>query len=183
MTNINSRWVRYLSVLEIVPLMLFIIARTYDLDMPQRIFIGGVLSILAFALCVFLSIKFTPLYFGTNLFFILMSAILILPFPSLQTFFLDLREAGMFFAILIVGFVWLRLSPYGLLPPAQVPPDSKKYSWILFGIYAFCPVIAVHFKGDENLAGALPFVIIIVAEKVLSHFQYREMKKNFEYAK
>ena len=186
--KLNNRWIKYLSILEIMPLIVFILVRIFHLDMPQRIFIGGGLSMLVFGLYssrlnVSRNIKFTPLYFGTNLFFVIVSAILILPLTSLQIFLLDLREAGMFLAIVIVGFVWQYMSPAGLFPPAEVLPESKKYSWILLGIYALSPVIALYFKGNEDLAGALPFTIIIVTEKVLNYFRTREMKRNLEYVR
>lgn len=182
--KISDRWIRFLSLIEIAPLILFIVSRTYGLDMTNRILIGGGVAILVFAFYALRSIiKFTPLYFGTNLFFVITSIVLVLPFPTMHTFLLDLREVGMFLAILIVGFVWQNLSPTGLFPTAQVRPESKKYSWVLLGIYALCPAIAHYFKGDENLAGALPFGIIIVADQLLYYFQSRETRGRVDYVK
>ncbi|MFP5390882.1 MAG: hypothetical protein ACLGI6_04945, partial [Gammaproteobacteria bacterium] len=60
---------------------------------------------------------------------------------------------------------------------------TNRYSRILLGAYALCPAIAMYFKGNENLAGALPFIFITVAEKALIFCQAREMKRNLQYAK
>ena len=186
--KLNDRRINYLALLEIVPLIIFILVRMFNLDITQRIYIGGGLSVLLFGIYASRlnasgNIKFTPLYFGTNLFFVVVSAILILPLTSLQIFLLDLREAGMFISIVIVGFIWQHMSPTGLFPPAEVPFETKKYSWILFGIYILTPAIALYFNGNEDLAGALPFTIIIVADKLLSYFKTREMKRNLQYVK
>jgi len=182
--KVANLWLKVLAVLETVPLTLFLLARTYNFDMPQRIFIGGAASIFVFC-CFYASrkIKFTPLFFGTNLFFVTMSAILILPVPSLQIFFLDLREVGMFLSILIVGLAWHISSPFGLLSRAQLSPKSKRFSWMLLGIYTLTPAISHYFKGDENLAGALPFVIIVIAEIVLNYLLHREIQRSLDYAK
>jgi hypothetical protein len=184
--GIASLWGKLHSMLllmfEMVPLMLFLVAKSYDFGMPKRIFIGGGAAILVFCLYAIWKnvIKFTPLNLGVNLFFVWASIILILPLPSLHIFFLELGEVGMYTTVLIV-FVWQHLNPRGLTPSAQEQTDNQKYSWVLLGICALCLVVAHYFKGNENLAGALPYMIILFSDMVLNYFKSREMKRNLEY--
>ena len=180
--NIDGRLERLLSVLEIAPLMAFVFVRTFGFAMPHRIFIGGALSILIFCLLAWRRARFTPLYFSTNVFFVMVSAILILPFASVANLFLALGEVGMFLTIFVVVCAWHISSPGGLFSCDQVPFASKKYSRVLLVIYAICPAISLYFKGNENLAGALPFIILTVAEKTLIFCQARETKRNLQYA-
>ena len=188
LSKLANRWVRHLSILEITPLIVFVLARFYDIDITHRIYIGGGVSMLVFGfylsrLNAIQNITFSPLYFGTIIFFVLVSAILILPLTIMQIFLLDLREAGMFFTIVIIAFVWHHISPTGLFPPTEALSENKKYSWILLCIY-FCTIpVSLYFKGNEDLAGALPFTIIIVAEKVVNYFKTRDIKRNLEYVK
>jgi hypothetical protein len=163
----------FISSSEMLPLMVFILIRTFGFDIPHRILTGGVLATCIFALYFVTKIKFSPPYFATNLFFILAGAILLLPFPTLSQFFLNLGEVGMFLTILIVGFCWHLTSPHGVLTPTETPPKTKVFSWALLGVFVICPLLAWHFKGNENLAGGLPFIIIVITEKALSYFQSR----------
>ena len=163
----------FIYSIEMLPLMVFILVRTLGLEIPQRILIGEVLSICIFALYFFTKIKFSPPYFATNIFFIFAGTILLLPFPVLSQFFLNLGEVGMFLTIFIVGFCWHFKSPHGVLTPTDIPPKTKVFSWALLGVFVICPFLASHFKGDENLAGGMPFFIIVFAEKALSYFQSR----------
>lgn len=174
---------RILPLLEFLPLMAFVAVRNFDFDMPHRIWTGGALTILVLAALRGLRVAYTPLFFGTNLFFIFASVILLSPFQNLKTFFLDLGEVGMFLIILIVGLIWLLTHVSGLFAATLQTPVSKKYSWYLLLVYSLCPLIAWHFKGNENLAGALPFIIITVADKVLYNFHLRETKRKLQYVK
>lgn len=163
----------FISSIEMLPLMIFILVRHFELDIPQRILIGGVLALCIFAVYFITTIKFSPPYFATNIFFVLASAILLLPFAALSKFFLDLGEVGMFLSILIIGFCWHFASPYGVLTPTETPPKNKAFSWALLGVFVMCPLLAWHFKGNENLAGGLPFIIIVITEKLFSYLQSR----------
>ena len=163
----------FISSIEMLPLMVFIFARGFEFAMPQRIIIGGILAVCIFTLYFVSKIRLSPPYFATNIFFILASTILLLPFPALSQFFLDLGEVGMFLTILIVGFCWHFVSPYGLLTPGEAPPKTKVFSWALLGVLIICPFLSWYFKGNENLAGGLPFIIIVITEKIFGYFQSR----------
>ena len=173
--RINTLQQIFISSIEMLPLMVFILVRHFEFDMPQRILLGGFLSLCILFLYFITTIKFSPPYFATNMFFILAGAVLLLPFQSLSEFFLHLGEVGMFLTILIIGFFWHFLSPYGVLTPAENPPKNKFFSWVLLGVFLMCPVLAWYFKGNENLAGGLPFIIIVITEKALSYFQSKNL--------
>lgn len=179
----EDRWAFVQLLLEKLPLIAFVAVRSFGPSMPQRIFIGAALAILVCLLQLSRRIPFSPLYFATNLFFILAAAILLSPFTALADLALALAEVGMFGTILLVAALWHAWSPTGLFSNAPPTPSSKKYSWVLLGVYALAPGIALYFKGNENWAGALPFILITVAEKTLIYCQSREMKRNLQYAK
>lgn len=182
----DDRWALWYPVIEKLPLIVFVLVRSAGLTMSQRIFIGGAVAILTGLLQIGRHIPFTPLYAATNLFFILAGVILIppfAPFTAIAELALALAEVGMFSTILIVAVVWHARSPTGLLTGVPPGPIAKKYSWILLGMYALCPGIALYFKGNENWAGALPFIFLTVSEKTLVFCQFRELKRNLRYAK
>ena len=173
----------FLTGLELVPLTFFLAARSYDAEMPKRILIAGGVAFLFF----FIHAKWkkfithAPINIGVNLFFIWASIILILPLPALQIFFLKLGEVGMYTTVLIV-FVWQYFNSRGPITSAQDPTENKKYSRVLIGICLFSIVIAHYFKGNENLAGAMPYMIILFSSMGLTYFQSRAIKRNLEYA-
>ncbi len=169
---------RFLFLLEIVPLLVFVAIRALGLDMTQRILVAGSCALAALVLLRVLRVAYTPLFFATNVFFIFAASLLLSPFDGLSAFFLYLGEVGMFVTILLIGFVWLLSQDAGLFHPSTAAGiKHKRYSWLLLLVYAACLPIAWTFKGNENLAGALPFMMITVAEKVFYHLQLREIKR------
>lgn len=169
---------RFLFLLEIVPLLVFVAIRALGLDMTQRILVAGACALVALLLLRALRVAYTPLFFATNVFFIFAASLLLSPFEGLAAFFLYLGEVGMFVTILLIGFIWLLSQDAGLFHPSTAAGiKHKRYSWLLLLVYAACLPIAWTFKGNENLAGALPFMMITVAEKLFYQLQLREIKR------
>lgn len=169
---------RFLFLLEIVPLLVFVAIRALGLDMTQRILVAGSCALAALVLLRALRVAYTPLFFATNVFFVFAASLLLSPFDGVSAFFLYLGEVGMFATILLVGFIWLLSQDGGLFSPTPAAGlQHKRYSWWLLLVYAACLPIAWTFKGNENLAGALPFMLITVAEKLFYKLQMREMAR------
>ncbi|MGM9515189.1 hypothetical protein ACS5PK_13115 [Roseateles sp. DB2] len=169
---------RFLFLLEIVPLLVFVAIRALDLDMTQRILVAGGCALTALLLLRVLRVSYSPLFFATNVFFVFAASLLLSPFDRLSAFFLYLGEVGMFVTILLIGFIWLLSQDGGLFSPTEAAGlPHKRYSWWLLLVYAACLPIAWKFKGNENLAGALPFMLITVAEKLFYKLQLRDMKR------
>ena len=169
---------RFLFLLEIVPLLVFVAIRALGLDMTQRILVAGSCALAALVLLRVLRVAYTPLFFATNVFFVFAASLLLSPFDGLSALFLWLGEVGMFVTILLIGFVWLLSQDAGLFHPSTAGGvKHKRYSWLLLLVYAACLPIAWTFKGNENLAGALPFMMITVAEKLFYQLQLREIKR------
>ena len=173
-----------LSTFELVPLLLFLVAKSYDAEMPKRILIGGGAAVVFFCIHAIWKkiITLAPINLGVNLFFIWASIFIILPLPALEILFLKLGEVGMYATVLIV-FVWQYFNSRGPITSAQDPTENKKYSRILIGICAFSIVVAHYFKGNETLAGAMPYMIILFTSMGITYFQSRAIKRNLQYVK
>ncbi|HLO95639.1 MAG TPA: hypothetical protein VK195_15105 [Burkholderiaceae bacterium] len=169
---------RFLFLLEIVPLLVFVAIRALGLDMTQRILVAGGCALAALLLLRALRVAYTPLFFATNVFFVFAASLLLSPFDGVSAFFLWLGELGMFAVLLLIGFVWLLSQKGGLFSPTPAAGlKHKRYSWWLLLVYAACLPIAWAFKGNENLAGALPFMLITIAEKFFYKLQLRELER------
>jgi len=168
---------RCLSLLEQIPIMLFVAARYWGFEIQGRIFIGAAAALPFFALWAARRVRPSSLFLGTNVFFALVAAVLLLPFQGLKDAFLALGEAGMFAVIWASAVVWFLSDPSGLLKTGGEPAGTK-YPLLLLAMYSVCPPFAYHFKGNENVAGALPFVLLMLTEKILGFLQFRESRRN-----
>lgn len=162
-----------LSSLEMLPLMAFIMVRALDVEIAGRILLAGGLASLVFGARCATRFRMSALYFSTNIFFLLASLILLSPFDDLRQFFLQLGEVGMFACIFILSLAWHFFAANGILDPVPHGKKSKIHSWALLGVMFACLFISSHFRGNENLAGGLPFILIVIAEKLLAHMQLR----------
>lgn len=168
-----------LSMVEQLPMALFLFGRGLGLNISERILIGAAPSLPILYGYARRSISPTPLYLGTNLFFVLIGAALLVPVARLRDTLLRLGEVNMFAVILACGLVWHWTSPSGLMTgSADRPPGGKKYSLMLLMVYAACPVLAFRFQGNENLAGALPFILLLISGKLLGLLHSREPTRN-----
>ena len=93
----------FFSSFEMLALTLFIFARTFDLDIVQRIFLGGAVTVFSTVLYIFVKFRVSPLYFSTNVFFVFASAMLLVNVGGIGEFFLFLREIGMFLFIFVIS--------------------------------------------------------------------------------
>ncbi|WP_045857581.1 hypothetical protein [Teredinibacter purpureus] len=163
----------FFSSFEMLALTLFIFARTFDLDIVQRIFLGGAVTVFSTVLYIFVKFRVSPLYFSTNVFFVFASAMLLVNVGGIGEFFLFLREIGMFLFIFVISAIWHVRRSNGVLDPIDPAPRYKFYSYGVLAVIFCSPFIAWFFKGNENLAGGLPFILIVIAEKALGYFQIK----------
>ncbi len=172
------KWLaRGLFLSEQIPIMLFVAVRYWGFDIQGRIFIGAAAALPFFALWAARRLRPGSLFLGTNVFFALVALVLLLPLQPLKDAFLALGEAGMFAVIWASAVVWFLSDPSGLLNTGG-EPGSRKYPLLLLAVYSVCPVFSYQFRGNENVAGALPFVLLMFTEKILGFLQIREIKRN-----
>ena len=96
LSKLANRWVRHLSILEITPLIVFVLARFYDIDITHRIYIGGGVSMLVFGFfkgSIIVLILFGLIGFGIQGGFIGMYAIAARLYPT------QVRTTGVGWAI------------------------------------------------------------------------------------
>ncbi len=161
-----------LEILEFLPVIVFGYMGTKpDADLGERFFTAGGLAAVVLIAAVILRRPMNPLALAANLFLFVCAAAFPLELAFLVQVISVLRETALFMVILAVGLVaTLRWQRGFIWSEAEDKAFITKASYIMLAGAGAAAIIAFDYRGDEAIAGALPFVCLVVLQKVLAAY-------------
>ena len=161
-----------LEILEFLPIIVFGYMGTKpDADLGERFFTAGGLAAVIMIASVILRRPMNPLALAANLFLFVCAAAFPLELAFLVQVISILREVALFMVILAVGLVaTLRWQRGFIWSEADDKEFVTKASYIMLAGAGVAAIIAFDYRGDEAIAGAVPYIGLVVLQKVLSAY-------------
>lgn len=161
-----------LEILEFLPLIVFgYLGTKADAELGGRFFTGGGLAAVVLVAAVVLRRPMNPLALGGNLFLFVCAAAYPMELSFLTQVFSFLGETTLFLFVLAVGLVaTLRWQRGFVWSEAEDRAFIKKASYMMLVGAAAAAIISFDYRGDEAIAGAAPFIGLVVLQKILAAY-------------
>jgi hypothetical protein len=159
-------------LVQFLPLTLFVwIARSHGFTSEAWMLafqIGGAVAVIETVLLAFSKRVMNRLILGANLFLAVGALGFLFKLDWLTNMYGRMQESALFCSVLLVGAVTTAFSSYGFLELQSTSRSKQmKYSGILLVVACLSFVLSIIFRGNVWLSGTAPFVLLIVARRVL----------------
>jgi hypothetical protein len=164
------------SVVEFAPIMVFgYLGSAAGLDLRERFLISGGLALIVLVAHRVIKWPMNSLALSANIFLLIEAAAFIKYIELVAVVFGFVRESAIFVVTLVVGIVRTFASPRGFLDlEGGKPPAVRRGSCYLLLGTCVALGMSIMFRGRTALSAALPFVGLLVLQRVLREIASRK---------
>lgn len=166
----NPAWAELIQLVPIISLALpFIIHGEVDLGRAGPGFLlGGVLTIIVWALLLSRRLLLNPILVGTGVWLIVGAVAFNVPLAAIADWYKSTQGFGLFVAALVSGLAFTFASRFGYVAVRNADPSwIRRTSFLLLALNAVTVAWAWVFRHDIRLGGGLPFIVLNAARRVL----------------
>ena len=161
---------------QFVPLSLFAAYAFWAGPAPSRerwmsaFMVGGAAALLHLLLVLRQPTPVNRLLLGANLYLLVGAAAAVTRLWPLLLVYAELKEAGIFVWMLLVGIVTTAASPAGYVGRLHANDRRvRAFSLALLGLTALALAMSVAFRGNATWAAVVPVTALALANQILAH--------------
>ena len=156
------------TLLQFLPLTVFLNMRRLGFDYEERFLAGAGAALVVVALLVALRVRMNPLLVGVQAWLLIEAFAFLVHFPRFVDVLVGLRESSFFLVIVVVGGIYVARSKSLLSVDDVEAGVARRASLALLGLACFACLFSIALRGDEVIAGVIPSVVLFVAQGIVS---------------